>query len=137
MHSRTCPFARQRLYGRWAGGRPSRDIPARWGSPQSPRSAANARGRYSPQAPVGETATCRERRALCVRRLKCRSAQRLECSSYLGGEEQRLFPRGEVAAVFDLVEVDDVRVARLDPTARRPPDLARERREAEWDRRRR
>ena len=40
-----------------------------------------------------------------------------------------------MAALVDLVEVDDVRVARLDPAARRLPDLARERREAERDRR--
>ena len=48
-------------------------------------------------------------------------------------QKSRLFPGGEVAAPVDLVEVDDVRVARLDPAARRPPDLARERREGERD----
>ena len=42
-----------------------------------------------------------------------------------------------MAALVHLVEVDDVRVARLDPAARRPPDLTGERREAERDRRRR
>ena len=40
-----------------------------------------------------------------------------------------------MAASVDLVEVDDVRVTRLDPAAWRPPDFARERREAERDRR--
>src|SRR3954462_5915704 len=65
------------------------------------------------------------------------SAQRPESGPELGREQLRLLPGGEVAALFDLVEVGDVRVARLDPTARRPPDLARERREAERDPRRR
>src|SRR3954451_8542438 len=53
----------------------------------------------------------------------------------LAGKELGLLPGGEVAALVDLVEVDDVRVARLDPAARRAPDLAGERREAERDRR--
>src|SRR4029079_9461523 len=65
------------------------------------------------------------------------SAQRLERRAHLLAEELRLLPRGEVATLVDLREVDDVRVRRLDPAARRPPDLARERREAERDRRRR
>src|ERR1700751_4610067 len=42
-----------------------------------------------------------------------------------------------MAALVDLVEVDDVRIRRLDPAARRPPDFAGERRETERDRRRR
>src|SRR3954469_619498 len=66
-----------------------------------------------------------------------RSAQRPECGPHLCGEELRLLPGGEVAALVDLVEVDEVRVARLGPAARRPPDLAGERREADRDRRRR
>src|SRR4051794_25339692 len=40
------------------------------------------------------------------------SAQRLERRPNLGGEELRLLPRGEVSALFGLVEVDDVRIAR-------------------------
>src|SRR5436305_14085430 len=66
-----------------------------------------------------------------------RSPDRPKGRSHLGREELGLFPGREVAALVDGVEVDDVRVARLDPAARRPPDLARERREAERDRRRR
>src|SRR6185312_13610329 len=61
---------------------------------------------------------------------------RLERLAHLRAEKLGFLPRGEVAALVDLVEVDDVRVRRLDPTARRPPDLAWERREAERDRRR-
>src|SRR5437763_13688312 len=63
-------------------------------------------------------------------------AQRSTGRAHLLAEELGLLPRGEVATLVDLVEVDDVRVRRLDPAARRPPDLARERREAERDRRR-
>src|ERR1700692_1553589 len=62
-------------------------------------------------------------------------AERLEGRANLGGEELRLLPGSEVASLVDLVEVDDVRVARLDPAARSPPDLARKRREAERHRR--
>src|SRR5207302_6581395 len=78
-------------------------------------------------------------RWLCRSWFSCRlvSAQRLERSTHLLAEELGLLPRGEVATLVNLVEVDDVRVRRLDPAARRPPDLARERREAERDRRRR
>src|SRR5437762_9373882 len=71
------------------------------------------------------------------RRRPGRSPDRPEGGSHLGREELGLFPGREVAALVDGVEVDDVRVARLDPAARRPPDLAWERREAERDRRRR
>src|SRR3712207_7095856 len=42
-----------------------------------------------------------------------------------------LFPRGEVAALVDLVEVGEVGVDRLDPAPGRRPDLARERGEAD------
>src|SRR5207342_3404478 len=66
-----------------------------------------------------------------------RSAQRTERCAELGREQLRLLPRSEVAALVDLVEVDDVRVARLDPASRTPPDLAREGREGERDRWRR
>ena len=59
----------------------------------------------------------------------------MEGGPYFLAEELRLLPGREVSALVDLVEVDDVRVTRLDPAARRPPDLARERREAERDRR--
>src|SRR3954469_24248254 len=65
------------------------------------------------------------------------SAECPERRADLAGEQLGLLPGGEVATLVDLVEVDDVRVARLDPAARRPPDLAGERREAERDRRRR
>src|SRR2546423_1596381 len=64
-------------------------------------------------------------------------AQRFERRAHLLAEELGFLPRGEVATLVDLVEVDDVRVQRLDPAARRPPDLARERRETDRDRRRR
>src|SRR5207248_5721485 len=61
----------------------------------------------------------------------------LERRTDLFAEELRLFPGGEVPALVDLVEVDDVWVGLLDPAARRPPDLAGECGEAERDRRRR
>src|SRR5439155_10650062 len=67
----------------------------------------------------------------------CRSPDRPERGSHLRREELRLFPGREVAALVDRIEVDHVRVARLDPAARRPPDLAWERRKAERDARRR
>ena len=46
----------------------------------------------------------------------------------------RLFPRREVAALVDLVEVTDVGVDRIDPAARCPPDLAGEGGEADRER---
>src|SRR5436190_7276665 len=55
----------------------------------------------------------------------------------LFAEQLRLFPGGEMAAPGDLVEVDDVGVALLDPAARGPPDLTRKGGEADRDRRRR
>src|SRR5829696_5789223 len=64
-------------------------------------------------------------------------AERSERRADLAGEQVGLLPGSEVAALVDLVEVDDVRVARLDPAAGGPPDLAGERRKAERDRRRR
>src|SRR3954451_18251056 len=67
--------------------------------------------------------------------LSDRSADRPEGGPHLLAEDFRLLPGREVSALVDLVEVDDVGVARLDPAAWCPPDLARERREAERDRR--
>ena len=56
----------------------------------------------------------------------------------LGREQLRLFPRREVAAPIDLVEVGEARVDRLNPAARGSPNLAGECREADGnlDRRR-
>src|SRR5262245_27179781 len=62
-----------------------------------------------------------------------RSADRLEGRSQLPAEDLRLLPRCEVPAPVDLVEVHDVGVRLLDPTPRRPPDLAREACEPERD----
>ena len=64
-------------------------------------------------------------------------AQRSERRPELGAEKLRLFPRGEVAALVDLVEVGEAGVDRLDPAARGSPDLAGERREADRNRDRR
>src|SRR5437763_15918771 len=61
------------------------------------------------------------------------SANRTERGAEFLGEELRLLPGGEVPALVDLVEVDDVRIRLLDPAARRPPDLAGERRESDRD----
>src|SRR5689334_18668148 len=47
------------------------------------------------------------------------SPQRAERRTQLFGEQLRLFPRGEVAAPFGLVEVDQVVVRLLGPAARR------------------
>jgi hypothetical protein len=44
--------------------------------------------------------------------------ERPEARADFFGKQLRLFPRGEVAAPVGLVEVDDVRVERLDPAAR-------------------
>ena len=59
--------------------------------------------------------------------------QRAEGRPHLGGEDLRLLPGGEVAASIGLVEVGEAGVDRLDPAARRRPDLAGERREADRD----
>ena len=65
------------------------------------------------------------------------SATRLERRAHLLREELRLLPGGEVASVVHLVEVVERGIGLLGPAARGPPDLARERREADRDRRRR
>src|SRR5919108_3078078 len=49
-------------------------------------------------------------------------ADGLEGGPQLGGEELRLLPRGEVAALLDFVEVHERRIDRLYPAARRPED---------------
>src|SRR5829696_7261762 len=54
-------------------------------------------------------------------------AQWSERLSDLRRKQFGLLPRGEVAALVDLVEVGEVGVGVLDPAARGPPDLARER----------
>src|SRR3954469_1355135 len=59
------------------------------------------------------------------------SAQRPERGANLLREELRLLPGGEVAAPVHLVEVAEAGIGRLGPTARGPPDLAGERREAD------
>src|SRR5215831_2348999 len=53
-------------------------------------------------------------------------AQCPERRADLFGEELRLFPGGEVAALVDLVEVDELRVGPLGPAPRRLILLARE-----------
>src|SRR5512135_3877451 len=53
-------------------------------------------------------------------------AQGAERRAELGREEVRLLPGGEVVALVDLVEVDEVEVRLLDPAARGPEDLVRE-----------
>src|SRR5207245_8740935 len=45
------------------------------------------------------------------------SPERLEGSPHLLAEDFRLLPGREVSALVNLVEVDDVRVTRLDPAA--------------------
>ena len=61
-------------------------------------------------------------------------ANRSECCTDLGREQLWFFPSGEMAALVDLVEVDDIGIRLLDPAARSTPDLAGERREANWNR---
>ncbi|HEX6555143.1 MAG TPA: hypothetical protein VF026_20430, partial [Ktedonobacteraceae bacterium] len=61
-------------------------------------------------------------------------AQGAERGPDLGREQLRLLPGGEVTALVDLVVVDGVGVPLLDPTARGPEDLARERGEADRER---
>src|SRR5499427_7336419 len=63
---------------------------------------------------------------LSLVRLALRSAQCAERRADLFGEELRLFPGGEVAALVDLVVVDEVGVGPLGPAARRLVLLARE-----------
>jgi hypothetical protein len=57
-----------------------------------------------------------------------------ECCTDLGREQLGFFPSGEMAALVDLVEVDDIGIRLLDPAARGTPDLAGERGEANWNR---
>src|SRR6476620_5857479 len=64
-------------------------------------------------------------------------AQRPERCSHLAREERGLFPRREVAALVGLVEVDEVRIALLDPAARGTEDLVGERGETDRERDRR
>src|SRR5258708_4065122 len=68
---------------------------------------------------------------------ECRLAQWLEGRAPLLREGLRLLPGGEVTALVHLVEVGDVGVGLLDPATRSPPDLPRERGEADRDRDRR
>src|SRR5829696_8869712 len=53
-------------------------------------------------------------------------ATRPECGSDLLGEQLRLLPSGEVAALLDLVPVDEVAEGPLAPAPRRAVDLGRE-----------
>ena len=65
----------------------------------------------------------------------CRQlAERPEARADLGREQFGLFPRGEVAAPVDLVEVGEGGVGLLDPAVRGPEDLAGEDGEADRDR---
>src|SRR5690349_22668967 len=63
-----------------------------------------------------------------------RSTHRLERRAQLGREELRLLPRGEVTAVVDFVEVDEVAVRARGPALRRAVDLARKYRYGDRDR---
>src|SRR5207247_5502048 len=67
-------------------------------------------------------------------RLSCGSPQRAERRTQLAREDLWLFPRGEVAALLGLIEVDQVGIHPLCPTARRLEDLAGEHRERHGDR---
>src|SRR5918992_5073871 len=62
------------------------------------------------------------------------SPERPEGGADLLGEELRLLPGGQVATLVGLVEVDEGGVRLLGPAARGPPDLARERGEADRER---
>src|SRR5687767_8033458 len=61
------------------------------------------------------------------------SAQFAERRSQFRGEEIRLLPGGEVAALLDLVEVSKPGINRLNPAARCREDLARKCREGNRD----
>src|SRR5258705_4343411 len=52
-------------------------------------------------------------------------AQRPECCPKLGAEELRLLPRGEVPALVDLVEVDQVGIGAPGPRLRGSIDVLR------------
>ncbi len=47
------------------------------------------------------------------------------CLSEFGRKELRFFPRGEMAALVDLVEISDVAIGTLGPALWRTVDLAR------------
>ena len=62
-----------------------------------------------------------------------RSAQRPEARSDLFAEELRLLPRGEVAALVNFVEVDEVGVGALRPASRSLVLLAWEDADSHWN----
>src|SRR5262245_41685939 len=69
-----------------------------------------------------------------ARRTSDRLAKRSERRSELGTEELRLFPRGEVSALVDLVEVDQVAMGVPGPCLRGSIDLLRKYRDGHWER---
>src|SRR5215470_965 len=74
--------------------------------------------------------------ALAARAVFCstRLSQRLERRAELGTEELGFLPRGEVAALVDLVEVDQVAVGAPGPGLRGSIDLARKDRDGDRER---
>src|SRR5258707_13440853 len=56
------------------------------------------------------------------------SAQRSEGRPDLGAEEFRLFPRREVAALVDFVEIDELVIAPFDPASRSWPTMGHDQR---------
>src|SRR5438128_1509979 len=62
-----------------------------------------------------------------------RSAQRLEGSAQLGAEQPGLLPGGEVAALVELVVVDEIGIGPLGPVAGRLVELIREDAHRGWD----
>jgi hypothetical protein len=66
-----------------------------------------------------------EVRAGALRVFPIRLAQRLERGPELGAEQLRLFPRCEVSALVDLVEVGQVAIGAAGPGLRCPIDVLR------------
>src|SRR5688572_27843737 len=61
-------------------------------------------------------------------------AQWFECGAKLLCEELRLFPRGEMPTLVQLVEVNELRVCLFRPTARRHVELVRKHADGHLDR---
>ncbi len=71
---------------------------------------------------------------MCTPLIRADQRSELNAARISVGEELRLLPRGEVPALVDLVEIDEIRVDLLGPAARGREDLAGERGEADRER---
>src|SRR5262249_20311020 len=99
----------------------------------SPRRSAVSPSR--PGAPGGRAPESAGRLAATRGSARFQNGRLAKCAergAHLLGEQLRLFPGGEVAALLDLVEVDEVGVGVLRPASRSLVLLAREDADGDW-----